>query len=224
MQLSPLRRYFGWLNLKDEKEVEWGIRYLEKKNVFPSANLRDRDQSFFTYLSFDIEADPDRYALLLDRMKKAYTSRGQRRGPGIKPVSYLMSTTAKIKLASLAKGKKEIEILESLIFDAEQFRKECGARLNEQKAELEKRFEAKEASLVRRFSDEALLRENERLRQDLAKAKAEGKKSDNLFKGATYRATELEVKASIDEHVKIQLSPEEEEETKKRYMAKLRYR
>lgn len=210
--------------MKDQDEVEWAIRYLEKKNVFPSTNIRDRDSSFLTYLAIDIEADPDRFALMLDRMKKAHTSRNQRREPGVKPVSYLMSKHAKKTLASLAGGKKEIEVLETLILNAQAFREECRAELKVQKEKLQGLHKKKEDTMARAYKDETLLRETERLRQELAKSKAEAKKSDNLYKGATYRATELEVKYGLDEHVRIQVSPEQEEEVNRRYMAKLRHR
>jgi hypothetical protein len=212
------------LNLKDQDEVEWAIRYLEKKNVFPSTNIRDRDSSFLTYLAIDIEADPDRFAFLLDRMKKAHTSRNQRRDPGVKPVSYLMSTMTKRRLVSLAKGKKEIEVLESLILNAHAFREECQAELKAEKEKLHALYKKKEDALAAAYKDETLLQENERLRQELAKSKAEAKKSDNLYKGAIFRATELEVKYGLDEHVRISLSSEEEDEIKQRYMGKLRHR
>jgi len=65
------KEYFGWLNLKNEDEVEWAINYLTSRNIYPRVPVRDRNASFIEFLLPDIAENEKKYAGVLDKMKKA---------------------------------------------------------------------------------------------------------------------------------------------------------
>ena len=222
---KELSEYFGWLELNNAKDVEWAINYLVQKNIYPTRNVTDRNVQFLGFLALDIHAgiNPDRYAFVLDKMKKAYGSKQRRKDPQKVSVTYVMSKRAKTALKQLAKNSKEIHELERLIFDVEAVKRGCRDELRERKQDLERRFEKKEQSLEQKYENEALVKENEELRVALEKARIEATKNDNFYKAALKRATELEVSAGIQHSsVAVELTDEQQKEVQKRFVAKLK--
>ncbi|WP_339806353.1 hypothetical protein [uncultured Marinobacter sp.] len=225
MYEEELQKYFGWLELNDAKDVEWAINYLVQRGIYPTRNVTDRNVQFLAFLALDIHSriNPDRDALMLDRMKKAYGSKQRRKDPSKVSVTYVMSKKAKAALKQLAKGSKEIHELERLIFDVEDVKRECRNELKAKKQELERRYEKKEQSLAQKYENEALVKKNEELQIALERAQTEAKRNDNFYKAALRRATELEVSAGMQHSsVAVQLTDEEQREVQKRFIAKLK--
>ena len=225
MYSVELSKYFGWLKLSDANDVEWAINYLVKKGIYPSRNVIDRNAQFLAFLAFDIDSgiNPYHYALTLDKMKRAYSSRQSRHDPSKVSVTYLMSKKAKAALEMLAKDSKEIHKLEDLILKSEELKRSCRDDLREKKQELERRFLKREESLALKYRDKALVKENEKLRLALDRTRAEATKNDNFYKGELRRAIQLEVSAGIQHRsVAVQLSDEEQQEVQKRYIARLK--
>ena len=205
--------------------MEWAINYLVQRGIYPTRNVTDRNVQFLAFLALDIHSriNPDRYALVLDKMKKAYGSKQRRKDPKKVSVTYVMSKKAKAALQQLAKGSKEIHELEKLIFDVEAVKTRCRDELRAKKQELENRFERKEQSLAQKYENEALVKKNEELRVALERARIEAKRNDNFYKAALKRATELEVSAGMQHSsVAVELTDEERKEVQKRFIAKLK--
>jgi hypothetical protein len=219
-----LEQYFGWLNLKDEKEVEWGINYLTERGVYPSSWVNDRDASFFRYLTPDIAADEKGYAPILEKMKRAHSSRDRRKDPKKKPVQFHLSKTANSALANLAKDEDmtKIAMLESLILKMDELKRKCAEELRDDKEELARRFSKKVAAVERRTEESYLGRKNEELKVELATWRAKALRSENEMKAALQRLCELEVSAGMSAHDRVSLTYEQEEEVKKRYLTRLK--
>jgi predicted RNase H-like nuclease (RuvC/YqgF family) len=217
------KEYFGWLNLKDGEEVEWAVNYLTSRNIYPSVFVRDRDASFITTLVPDIIENEEKYAGVLDKMKKAHASRERRRDPQKKPVTFNLSKSANKKLTELAgKENTKIGMLESLIEEMDRLRKDCAIQLQAEKERLAERYEAKAQAAGKRATESSLGKENEKLKNELARWKAKASNLDDQFKAALLRMCELELNARIPPHGPVPLSYEDKDEAQKRYLAWLK--
>jgi len=179
--------------------------------------------SFIEFLLPDIAENEKKYAGVLDKMKKAHASRGRRRDPKKKPVTFNLSRSANKKLTELAgEENTKIGMLESLIEEMDVLRKDCASKLKAEKEMLAKRSEAKVQAAEKRAKESSLGKENEKLKSDLAHWKAKASNLDDQFKAALRRMCELEVSASVLPYGSVSLTYEGEYEVQKRYMDRLK--
>jgi len=219
-----MKIYFGWLDLTDENEVEWAINYLTEHDVYPSVALRNRDASFIHFLVPEIAENEHKYALILNKMKNAHSSRARRQNPDKKPVTFHLSKSANKALAALAKGmsKTKIGMVESLIEEMNGLKRDCDRELQAEKEELAKRLAAKVTAAQKKAEESSLGRENNKLKVELAHGNAKASRLENEMKAALRRVCELEVSAGILPNGPISLSYEKEDEVRKRYLARLK--
>ncbi len=218
-----MKMYFGWLNLKDEEEVKWAINYLTQRGIYPSVWVSDLDASFFRYLAPDIKENEANYANTLDKMKRAHSSRARRQDPNKKPVLFHLSKSANKKLVALAKDRRKTKVamVESLIEQMDELKRQYQNELQTQKEDLTRRFEAKASAVEKRAKESHLGGENEKLKVELATWKAKASRSENEKKAALVWLSELEVKTGLSHQGNISLTEEQEQKVRERYIMRL---
>ena len=120
------------------------------------------------------------------------------------------------------RGKTKISMVESLIEQLDELKREYANELRAEKEALENRYAAKVSAVERRSEESNLGREKEKLKMELVTSKAKATRSENEKKAALLRLSELEVKAGLSPHGNVSLNEEQKEEVKKRYLARLK--
>lgn len=138
------RQRFGWINDKDERQVEWATRYLRKQ---PNAPLTTNGTLSERLERLLCEGPPhkvlDRHELV-GRMEKAWYQQARRIGKengDSKPYSYEMSTKVGPALERLSEDKRLPihKVLEDLILNTAEFRKRLADEQREKIAEEARR-------------------------------------------------------------------------------------